>query len=171
MEPATPSAPHYLNVNYGIRSWLFTVDHKRIALLYLISITAMFLIGGIFAGLIRLELLTPAGDIVESDTYNKLFTSLACVTCHTGEAGSRGPGLGGVFGHEVELQGGGKIVADEAYLRESIVNPQAKVVAGFPPIMPPFQGMVSEEQLLQLIAYLKSLKGPAAQPAAPAQQK
>ena len=92
-----------------------------------------------------------------------LFNSLACVTCHTGEAGSRGPSLAGVFGHEVELQGGGKVVADEAYLRESIVNPQARVVAGFPPIMPPFQGMVSEEQLLQLIAYLKSLKGPAQQ--------
>ena len=62
------------------------------------------------------------------------------------------------------------MVADEAYLRESIVNPQAKVVAGFPPIMPPFQGMVSEEQLLQLIAYLKSLKGPAARPGASPQQ-
>jgi len=65
---------NYLNANYGIRSWLLTVDHKRIGLLYLGSITAMFLIGGIFAGLIRLELLTPAGDMVESDTYNKLFT-------------------------------------------------------------------------------------------------
>jgi cytochrome c oxidase subunit 2 len=104
-------------------------------------------------------------------TGEKLFTSLACVTCHTGDAASRGPNLAGVFGHEVELQGGGKVVADEAYLRESIVNPQAKVVAGFPPIMPPFQGMVSEEQLLQLIAYLKSLKGPAPQPGAPPQQK
>jgi cytochrome c oxidase subunit II len=101
----------------------------------------------------------------------KLFTSLACVTCHSGDAASRGPNLAGVFGRQVELQGGGKVVADEAYLRESIVNPQAKVVAGFPPIMPPFQGMVSEEQLLQLIAYLKSLKGPAAQPGAPPQQK
>jgi cytochrome c oxidase subunit II len=90
----------------------------------------------------------------------KLFTSLACVTCHSGDSASRGPNLTGIFGHEVELQGGGKVVADEAYLRESIVNPQAKVVAGFPPIMPPFQGMVSEEQLLQLIAYLKSLKAP-----------
>jgi len=65
---------HYLNADYGIRSWLFTVDHKRIALLYLVSITVMFLLGGVFAGLIRLELLTPAGDLVESDTYNKLFT-------------------------------------------------------------------------------------------------
>src|ERR1700704_1880763 len=65
---------HYLNKGYGIRSWLFTVDHKRIALLYLISITFFFFIGGFFALLIRLELLTPAGDLVAADTYNKLFT-------------------------------------------------------------------------------------------------
>jgi len=65
---------HYLNVNYGIRSWLLTTDHKRIGLLYLISITVMFFIGGLFATLIRLELMTPAGDLVTSDTYNKLFT-------------------------------------------------------------------------------------------------
>jgi cytochrome c oxidase subunit 1 len=73
MEPTQPRV-HYLNADYGIRSWLLTVDHKRIALLYLGSITVMFLLGGIFAGLIRLELLTPAGDLVEADTYNKLFT-------------------------------------------------------------------------------------------------
>jgi cytochrome c oxidase subunit 1 len=71
---ATPSRTHYLNVSFGLKSWLLTVDHKRIALLYLGSITVMFLLGGIFAGLIRLELLTPAGDLVEADTYNKLFT-------------------------------------------------------------------------------------------------
>ena len=65
---------NYLNANYGIKSWLLTTDHKRIAILYLISITAMFLLGGFFAMLIRLELLTPAGDLVSSDTYNKLFT-------------------------------------------------------------------------------------------------
>src|SRR5580698_2497074 len=65
---------NYLNSNYGIKSWLLTTDHKRIAMLYLISITAMFWIGGFFAMLIRLELLTPAGDLVSSDTYNKLFT-------------------------------------------------------------------------------------------------
>jgi cytochrome c oxidase subunit I len=64
----------YLNVSYGVRSWLLTVDHKRIALLYLMSITLMFFVGGIFAALIRLELLTPAGDLFPSDTYNKLFT-------------------------------------------------------------------------------------------------
>ena len=65
---------HYLNVSYGIKSWLLTVDHKRIALLYLVSITVMFAIGGLFATLIRLELITPAGDMVQSETYNKLFT-------------------------------------------------------------------------------------------------
>src|SRR5437588_1035313 len=65
---------NYLNKEYGIRSWLFTTDHKRIALLYLIWITFFFFIGGFFALLIRLELLTPAGDLVQSDTYNKLFS-------------------------------------------------------------------------------------------------
>ena len=65
---------HYLNVDYGIRSWLLTTDHKRIGILYMISITIMFFIGGFFATLIRLELMTPAGDLVTSDTYNKLFT-------------------------------------------------------------------------------------------------
>ena len=64
----------YLNNGYGLKSWLLTKDHKRIALLYLFSITGMFFVGGFFAMLIRLELLTPAGDLVSSDTYNKLFT-------------------------------------------------------------------------------------------------
>jgi cytochrome c oxidase subunit I len=64
----------YLNAGYGLKSWLLTKDHKRIAILYLISITGMFFVGGFFAMLIRLELLTPAGDMVSSDTYNKLFT-------------------------------------------------------------------------------------------------
>jgi cytochrome c oxidase subunit 1 len=73
--PAPPeSREHYLNVNYGVRSWLLTIDHKRIALLYLASITLFFFLGGFFAVLIRLELLTPVGDLVESETYNKLFT-------------------------------------------------------------------------------------------------
>jgi cytochrome c oxidase subunit 1 len=65
----------YLNVDYGVRSWLLTTDHKRIALLYLISITLMFVLGGLFAVGIRLELLTPRADLVQADTYNKLFTA------------------------------------------------------------------------------------------------
>src|SRR5262250_1738647 len=65
---------NYLTSNYGIKSWLLTKDHKRIALLYLASITFFFFIGGFFATVIRLELLTPKGDLVQASTYNKLFT-------------------------------------------------------------------------------------------------
>src|SRR3954465_1269085 len=69
-----PEKTNYLNADYGIKSWLLATDHKRIALLYMASITAFFALGGFFALLIRLELLTPAGDLMQSDTYNKAFT-------------------------------------------------------------------------------------------------
>src|SRR5690606_7975685 len=65
---------HYLNAVYGIKSWLLTKDHKRIALLYLAGVTLFFAVGGIFAALIRMELLTPEGDMVSPDVYNRLFT-------------------------------------------------------------------------------------------------
>src|SRR5512140_2591399 len=65
---------NYLNTEFGIKSWLLTTDHKRIGLLYLIGVTFMFFVGGFFALLVRLELLTPAGDLVQADTYNKLFS-------------------------------------------------------------------------------------------------
>ncbi len=73
-EPILEYQPNYLNRETSVKSWLFTTDHKRVALLYLISITAMFGIGALFAGIIRLELLTPQGDLVDPDTYNKLFS-------------------------------------------------------------------------------------------------
>ena len=73
-EPQTTETVNYLNAEYGWKSWLFTTDHKRIAVLYLISISVMFALGGVFAGLIRLEMLTPEGDLFNSDTYNKIFT-------------------------------------------------------------------------------------------------
>ncbi|MBM3814166.1 MAG: cytochrome c oxidase subunit I [Acidimicrobiia bacterium] len=76
-----PSAPtpsetptHYLNASYGFRSWLLTLDHKRIALLYLASITLFFFIGGFYAVLVRLELVTPAGDLMSAENYNTAFT-------------------------------------------------------------------------------------------------
>jgi cytochrome c oxidase subunit 2 len=62
-----------------------------------------------------------------------------------------------LFGKEVRLAGGGRVKFDEAYIRESIINPNAKVVAGYPPVMPTFRGQISEEQILQLIAYIRSL--------------
>jgi cytochrome c oxidase subunit 2 len=98
----------------------------------------------------------------------KLFQDFACSSCHRDDAQARGPQLKGLFGKSVELQGGGRVIADESYIRESIVRPQAKIVNGFPPLMPTFQGLVSEEQLLQLIAYVRSLGEVAPGTAAPA---
>ena len=98
----------------------------------------------------------------------KLFQDLVCHTCHMGDPQGRGPVLTGVFGKPVQLQSGATVLADEAYIRESIVNPQAKIVAGFQPIMPTFQGLVTEEQLLQLIAYIRSLSQPTTPSVAPA---
>src|SRR5476649_2982005 len=71
----TPPLRHYLNAGYSVRSWLLTTDHKRIALLYLISITFFFVIGGLAATVVRLDLMTPQADLVRTETYNKLFTA------------------------------------------------------------------------------------------------
>jgi cytochrome c oxidase subunit 2 len=87
----------------------------------------------------------------------KLFASLACSTCHQDQNRGRGPTLAGAFGTQRVLSNGMTVVADEAYIRESILMPNAKLVAGYQAIMPSFQGQVSEEQILQLIAYLKSI--------------
>ncbi|MCS6817071.1 MAG: cytochrome c oxidase subunit II [Blastocatellia bacterium] len=91
----------------------------------------------------------------------RLFQQLACHTCHREDTQELGPSLRGLFGRSVRLADGRTVVADEAYLRESILNPDAKIVAGFssPSVMPTYQGQITEEQLLQLVAYLKSLGG------------
>jgi cytochrome c oxidase subunit 2 len=89
----------------------------------------------------------------------RLFTEYACVSCHTGEGAARGPNLTGLAGSTVTLTDGRTVVADDNYLRESIVMAPAKVVQGYQPVMPVFQGMVSEEQVMQLVAYIKSLAG------------
>jgi cytochrome c oxidase subunit II len=90
----------------------------------------------------------------------KLFEKFACNTCHQETSGARGPVLVGLFGHEVKLQDGSVVIADENYIRQSILNPQSQIVAGYQPIMPTFQGQVNEAQLMQLVSYIKSLKPP-----------
>jgi cytochrome c oxidase subunit 2 len=112
-----------------------------------------------------------AGDAASDEppevTGGKLFEQLQCGTCHQGAAASasaqpgaqRGPALEGLYMSQVPLATGGTAVADDAYLRESILRPAAKVVAGYQPIMPPFEGQIDEEGLLHLIAYIKSLGG------------
>jgi len=92
-----------------------------------------------------------------SATGEKIFAELGCVTCHRSDSQGRGPNLQGVFGKPVQLEDGRMITADENYVRESILDPGAKMVKGFKPVMPTFQGLVSEEQLNSLVAYVKSL--------------
>ena len=92
----------------------------------------------------------------------KLFQQHACNTCHRPDSLAKGPNLEGLFGKPVQLADGRTVVADESYIRESILNPNAKIVAGFQPLMPTFQGLLSEEALLQLVAYVKSLSRPVA---------
>src|SRR5271157_3512530 len=94
-----------------------------------------------------------------------VFQQLGCPTCHRPEAQGRGPSLAGVFGSPVQLEDGRVVTADENYIRESILAPNAKIVSGFKPIMPVFQGLVSEEDLNALVAYIKSLNQPASGPA------
>jgi len=90
----------------------------------------------------------------------QLFQQLGCATCHRFDTQGRGPNLAGIFGKPVLLDDGRTVTADENYIRESILNPGVKIVAGFKPIMPSFQGQVSEENLVALVAYIKSLGQP-----------
>jgi len=114
-----------------------------------------------------------AGNASPSAAGQQLFQTLGCASCHgaSGEGG-RGPTLANAFGRDALLEGGQKVKFDEGYVRESILNPGAKIVAGYQPIMPTFQGQVSEDQLVQLVAFIKSLSAgaaaPASTPAAPA---
>jgi cytochrome c oxidase subunit 2 len=100
---------------------------------------------------------TGGGSLAQAG--EKLFSSLGCITCHSGESGARGPDLKGIYGTPQKLADGRTVVVNDDYIRESVLNPQAKIVAGFGPIMPTFSGQVSEEGLMQIVAYVKSLQG------------
>jgi cytochrome c oxidase subunit II len=101
------------------------------------------------SGGLRAESMTAGGQ--------RLFQSLACHTCHKPDGTGRGPVLAGIYGKPVTLQTGQTAIADDNYLRESILNPSAKVVAGYQPVMPAFQGLINEDGLSQILAYIKSL--------------
>ncbi|HST52814.1 MAG TPA: cytochrome c oxidase subunit II [Pyrinomonadaceae bacterium] len=106
-----------------------------------------------------------AGAESAASQGQKIFQERGCASCHQTEPGgqqSRGPTLYGLFGKPQAIQGDGQVTVDESYIRESILNPQAKLALGFQPIMPTFQGQLSEEQILQLIAYIRSLGEPQA---------
>lgn len=94
----------------------------------------------------------------------KLFQEFGCITCHRADSGARGPNLQGLYGRPVRLNDNRVVIADDGYIRESILQPNAKIVAGFQPIMPTFQGVVSEEGLIQITEYIKHMSEQEAQP-------
>jgi cytochrome c oxidase subunit 2 len=94
------------------------------------------------------------------ETGKQLFSQLGCVTCHRSDVQGRGPNLVGIYNKPVLLEDGRTVIADENYVRESILDPTAKIVSGFKPVMPTFQGIISDEQLNALVAYIKSLNQP-----------
>lgn len=100
-----------------------------------------------------------AADVMETPVAagERLFAQLGCVTCHAEVSGALGPSLQNLHGHEVELTDGSTVIADDDYIRESILQPNAKVVAGYQPIMPTFRGLVNETQMMQILSYIKSL--------------
>ncbi len=100
-----------------------------------------------------------AGSVPLVEDGARLFRRLGCASCHREDRPGAGPPLAGLFGRTVQLEGGKAAVADESYLRESILRPDAKVVKGWAHRMPAYQGQVGEEQLRLLVAYLKSLQG------------
>ena len=101
--------------------------------------------------------LTLGTDGSTANEGEKLFRQLACNACHTGESTARGPFLGDLYGRTVSLDNGGSVRADDNYIRESVMDPQAKIVAGYRPLMPTFAGQLDEEQMMQLIAFIRSL--------------
>jgi cytochrome c oxidase subunit 2 len=88
----------------------------------------------------------------------RLFASMGCNACHSGNAAARGPSLAGVYGSKLTLTNGSQVLVNEAYLRDAILNPSQHITAGYAPIMPTYQGQISEEGLIDLVEYLKSLK-------------
>ena len=87
----------------------------------------------------------------------RIFASMGCNACHNGTAAARGPNLAGVYGSKLQLTDGSSILVDEAYLREAILSPSQHITAGYAPIMPTYQGQISEEGLIDLVEYLKNL--------------
>ena len=102
---------------------------------------------------------TPGGAAAVA-SGDQLFVSKSCNTCHRPDSAARAPILNGLFGTHVLLADGTKVVATEDYIRESILNPAAKIVQGYQPVMPTFKGQVTEEELIQLVNYVKTLKAP-----------
>jgi cytochrome c oxidase subunit 2 len=98
----------------------------------------------------------PAGASL-AQNGERLFASLSCAACHNARPDARGPSLANVYGAKLPLSSGGTVIADDAYLREAILNPSQHVTQGYAPIMPTYQGQISEEGVIALVEYIKNL--------------
>jgi cytochrome c oxidase subunit 2 len=143
-EPTKPGKYHlycaeYCGLNHsGMGGWVYVMEQKEFD---------NWLAGG-------------GSNQTPVEAGRELFTNkLGCASCHAGGANQRGAKLEGVFGTDVKLTTGEVVKADEAYIRNSILNPSSQIVEGYQPIMPTFKGQVTEEQLVSLVAYIKSLSG------------
>jgi cytochrome c oxidase subunit 2 len=87
----------------------------------------------------------------------RLFASMGCNACHSGNAAARGPSLAGVYGSKLQLTSGSQVLVNDAYLRDAILNPSQHITAGYAPIMPTYQGQISEDGLIDLVEYIKTL--------------
>jgi cytochrome c oxidase subunit 2 len=88
----------------------------------------------------------------------RLFASMGCNACHSGSAAARGPNLAGVYGSKLQLTGGSEVLVNDAYLRDAILNPSQHITAGYAPIMPTYQGQISEDGLIDLVEYIKNMQ-------------
>src|SRR5215469_3014292 len=93
-----------------------------------------------------------------SQNGERLFASMGCNACHSGNAAARGPSLAGVYGSKLQLTNGTEVLVNDAYLRDAILNPSQHITAGYAPIMPTYQGQISEEGLIDLVEYIKTLQ-------------
>jgi cytochrome c oxidase subunit 2 len=88
----------------------------------------------------------------------RLFASMGCNACHSGNAAARGPNLAGVYGSKLQLTNGSEVLVNDAYLRDAILNPSQHITAGYAPIMPTYQGQISEDGLIDLVEYIKNMQ-------------
>jgi len=136
---------HFMNIRGRFKNWLPA------------AIGTFFAMAVIVGLLTRPPVKASAELSAEAKAGRSLFTSLACATCHVAQAPTLAPRLEGVFGTPQKLADGTEVIADEAYLKESILQPHAKILHGYQPVMTPYQGAINDQQLDQLVAYLKAL--------------
>ena len=148
---------HLMNSRYHFKKWLFWVFGVAAICSYLIGIFLHLPAPGVLLA----NAAPPDPAIVAG---RNLFISQTCATCHMQGSAQLGPSLYNIVGTQVKLADGSGVLVDDAYLRNSILHPALQVVEGYAPVMPAFEGKLDEDQISNLVAYIRSLSGTTAQP-------